>query len=185
MSDTDVITGEAPSRYALALLELAEESKSLKRIEKDVKSLKSIFEKNDNIRRLAESPVFSIEDKVSALTEITKKAKLNKLTTQFVGIVAGNRRAVEIPAILASFEEMVARRQGSQVAKVSSAQKLTSAQLSSLKSNLKKSLGRQVDVETSVDPELLGGFVVRVGSQLYDSSLKTKLEDLKIALKEA
>jgi len=185
VSDTDVITGEAPSRYALALLELAEQAKSLKRVEKDVKSLKSIFAKSDNIRRLAESPVFSIEDKVSALTAIAKKAKVSKLTTQFVGTVAGNRRAVEIPAILAAFEDMVARRKGSQVAKVISAQKLSSAQLSSLKSNLKKSLGRKVEVETSVDPELLGGFVVRVGSQLYDSSLKTKLEDLKIALKEA
>ena len=86
--------------------------------------------------------------------------------------------------MLASFEEMVARRKGSQTAKVTSAQKLTSAQLSALKSNLKKSLGQTVDVETSVDPDLLGGFIVRIGSRLYDSSLKTKLEDLKIALKE-
>jgi len=87
--------------------------------------------------------------------------------------------------MLASFEDMVARRKGSQVAKVASAQKLTAAQLTSLKSNLKKTLGRPVDVETSVDPDLLGGFIVRIGSRLYDSSLKTKLEDLKIALKEA
>ena len=104
---------------------------------------------------------------------------------QFVGTVAENRRAGEIPAILSSFEDMLAQRKGSSVAKVTSAQKLTPAQLTSLKSNLKKSLGRPVEVETSVDPDLLGGFIVRVGSQLYDSSLKTKLADLKIALKEA
>ena len=80
---------------------------------------------------------------------------------------------------------MLARRRGSQVAKVTSAAKLTAAQLSAIKAQLKKSLGRPVDIETSVDPELLGGFVVRIGSRLYDSSLKTKLEDLRLALKEA
>ncbi len=184
MSDTDVISSEAASRYAQALLELAEESKSLKKIEKDVRILKGVFAKSDDLRRMAASPVFAVEDKIAALTAVAKKAKVSALTTQFIGTVAGNRRADEIPAMLASFEEMVARRKGSQTAKVTSAQKLTSAQLSALKSNLKKSLGQTVDVETSVDPDLLGGFIVRIGSRLYDSSLKTKLEDLKIALKE-
>ena len=185
MSETDVITGEAPSRYALALLELAEESKSLKRVEKDVKILRSAFAKSTDLQRLASSPIFAIEDKVKALLAVAKKAKVSKLTTQFIGTVAENRRAGEIPAILTAFQDMLAQRKGSQVAKVTSAQKLTPAQLTSLKSNLKKSLGRPVLVETNVDPDLLGGFVVRVGSQLYDSSLKTKLEDLKIALKDA
>lgn len=184
MSQSDVITGEAPKRYAQALLELAESAKSLKTVEKDVKKLKSMFSNSDDLTRMAASPVIAIEDKVAALTAVSKKAKLSALTTQFIGTVTKNRRASEIPAMLASFEDIVARRKGSQVAKVTSAQKLTAAQLTSLKSNLKKSLGRPVDVETSVDPDLLGGFIVRVGSRLYDSSLKTKLEDLKIALKE-
>lgn len=185
MSDSDVITGEAPTRYAQALLELAEESKSLKKIEKDVKTLKGLFSKSDDLTRLLRSPVFAIDDKVAALTAVAKKAKVSPLTTQFVGTVAGNRRAADLPNILNAFEKMVAARKGSQIAKVTSAQKLTAAQLKSLKTNLKKSLGQTVDVETSVDPDLLGGFVVRIGSRLYDSSLKTKLEDLKIALKEA
>lgn len=185
MSQLDVITGEAPKRYAQALLELAEGAKSLKTIEKDVKTLKGIFAKSDDLSRMVSSPVIALDDKVAALTALAKKAKVSKLSTQFIGTVAKNRRASEIPAMLVSFEAMVARRKGSQVAKVTSAQKLTAAQLTSLKSNLKKSLGRPVDVETSVDPDLLGGFIVRIGSRLYDSSLKTKLEDLKIALKEA
>ena len=185
MSQTDVITGEAPKRYAQALLELAVEAKSLKTVEKDVKTLKSLFGKSDDLAHMASSPVIAVEDKVAALTAISKKAKVSKLTTQFIGTVTQNRRASQIPAMLVSFENMVARRRGSQVAKVTSAQKLTAAQLTSLKSNLKKTLGRPVDVETSVDPDLLGGFIVRIGSRLYDSSLKTKLEDLKIALKEA
>ena len=155
MSDSDVITGEAPSRYAQALLELAEGAKSLKKIEKDVKTLKGMFAKSADLTRLVQSPVFAIEDKVAALTAVTKKAKLSPLTTQFVGTVAQNRRAGQIPAMLTAFEKMVAERKGSQIAKVTSAQKLTAAQLTSLKSNLKKSLGQTVDVETSVDPDLL------------------------------
>lgn len=185
VSQTDVITGEAPKRYAQALLELAVEAKSLKSVEKDVKTLKGLFSKSEGLTDMAASPVITLDNKVAALTAIAKKAKLSALTTQFIGTVTKNRRANEIPAMLASFEDMVARRKGTQVAKVTSAQKLTAAQLTSLKSNLKKNLGRPVDVETSVDPDLLGGFIVRIGSRLYDSSLKTKLEDMKLALKEA
>ena len=185
MSNTEVITGEAPSRYALALLELAEESKSLKVIEKDAKALKAAFTKSVDLQRLASSPVFSVAEKIAALTAVAKKAKLSKLMMKFIGTVTENRRAGELPAILSAFEGLMAERKGSQIAKITSAQKLTPAQLTSLKTNLKKSLGRPVEVETSVDPDLLGGFIVRIGSKLYDSSLKTKLDDLKIALKEA
>ena len=185
VSQSDVITGEAPKRYAQALLELAESAKSLKTVEKDVKILKALFAKSEDLKAMTRSPVVALDDKVAALTALAKKAKVSALSTQFLGTVAQNRRAAEIPAMLSSFQDMVARRKGSQVAKVTSAQKLTAAQLTSLKTNLKKSLGRPVDVETSVDPDLLGGFIVRIGSRLYDSSLKTKLEDLKISLKEA
>ena len=185
MSDTEVITGEAPTRYALALLDLAEEAKSVPRVEKDLKSFKKMWDSSIELKRLAQSPVFATEDKVTALAAVAKKAKLSLLTQQFIGTVAGNRRAADLPEIISAFNEMVARRRGSQVAKVTSAAKLTAAQITAIKSQLKKTLGRPVDVETSVDPELLGGFVVRIGSRLYDSSLKTKLEDLRLALKEA
>lgn len=185
MSDTDVITGEAPTRYAQALLELAEEAKSISRVEKDLKSFKKIYESSADLKRLAESPVFATEDKAAALTAIAKKAKLSALTTQFIGTVAGNRRAAELPGIISAFNDILARRRGSQVAKVTSATKLTAADLTAIKSQLKKTLGRPVNVETSINPDLLGGFVVRIGSRLYDSSLKTKLEDMRLALKEA
>ena len=119
------------------------------------------------------------------MTAIAKKAKLSTLTAQFIGTVAANRRAAELPGIISAFTEILAQRRGSQVAKVISATKLTAADLTSIKSQLKKTLGRPVDVETSIDPDLLGGFVVHIGSRLYDSSLKTKLEDMRLALKEA
>ena len=185
MSEQDVITGQAPIRYAKALLELAKESKSLKKVEKDLATFKKAYANSADLQRLATSPAFATEDKVNGLVVLAKKAKLSPLTTQFIGTVAGNRRAGELPSIIAAFSKLVALERGSQVAKVTSAKKLTAAELTSLKSNLKKSLGHAVDVETSVDPELLGGFVVAIGSRLYDSSLKSKLEDLRLALKEA
>ena len=109
---------------------------------------------------------------------------MSKLSTQFIGTVSKNRRSHDLLNILSFFQGLVANRKGKQLAKLISARSLTTTQLKEIKLNLKKTLGREVDVETSVDPDLLGGFIVRVGSRLYDSSLKTKLEDLKIALKE-
>lgn len=185
VSSEEVITGEAPARYAEALIELADGAKSLNKVEKDLDVIAKAFAESDDLRRFAASPVFSIDDKVAALTEIAKKAKLTPLTQQFVGTVAANRRAGEIPAIVQAFKERVALRRGSQVAKVTSASKMTQAQLTQLKTRLKAETGRPVEVEASVDPELLGGFVVKLGSRLYDASLKTKLEDLRLALKSA
>jgi len=96
VSQIDVITGEAPKRYAQALLELAVEAKSLKTVEKDVKTLKAILAKSEALTQMASSPVIAVEDKVAALTAISKKAKVSKLTTQFIGTVTQNRRASEI-----------------------------------------------------------------------------------------
>ncbi|MEM7729081.1 MAG: F0F1 ATP synthase subunit delta [Pseudomonadota bacterium] len=185
MSDTDTITGEAPARYAEALLELAEDAKALNRVEKDLAVMKQAFDDSADLRFMAHSPVLATEDKVDALTAIAKAAKLSPLTQQFIGTVAANRRAADIPAIIGAFNERVALRRGSQIAKVISAAKLTQAQLGQLKTRLKAETGRTVEIEASVDPSLLGGFVVKLGSRLYDASLKTKLEDLRLALKSA
>lgn len=184
MSDTDVIASEAARRYATALLDAAKEGKSLKTAEKDLKTLKSLFASSEDLTRMASSPVFKTEDKVSAVLAMAKKAKLGKLVTNFVGTVAQNGRTAEIPAMIQAFEDIVARERGTSKAVVTSATKLTAAQLASLKSNLKKSLGKSVDIETAIDPDLLGGFVVQIGSRLFDSSLKTKLEGIKLAMKE-
>ena len=185
MAKSDIIKSEAAGRYAKALLGLAEDAKSLKTVEKNLATVKKLFADNESIWAMAASPVYATEDKVNALLAIAAKAKLGKIVTNFIGLVAQNRRAAEIPAMIKEFDELLARRRGTQIAKVTSAKKLTGAQMSKLKSQLKKSLGRAVDVEADVDPDLLGGFVVSIGSRLYDSSLKTKIEDLKLALKEA
>jgi len=104
MSQTDVVTGEAPKRYAMALLDLAPNATALKSLEKDLKAVKKMFASSEDLRRLASSPVFATEDKVSALLAVAKKAKIGKLATQFIGLVASNRRAEELPAMITAFE---------------------------------------------------------------------------------
>lgn len=185
MTSEDVITGEAPARYAKALIDLADDAKSLVRVEKDLKIIAAAFKESDELHRFAISPVFATDDKVAAMIAIAKHAKVSELTQQFIGTVTENHRAGVLPMIIAAFNEMVALRRGSQVAKVTSASKLTAAQLTQLKSKLKAETGKTVDMEVSVDPDLLGGFIVKLGSRLYDASLKTKLEDLRLALKTA
>lgn len=185
MSNPDMITGEAAKRYASALLELAEGAKSLKTVEKDLKTLKGLFAKSADLTALSKSPVVATADQSTAMLAVAKKAKLSKLTTQFIGTCIENRRASQIPEIIAAFEEKLARRRGTQSAQVISAQKLTTAQLNSIKAQIKKTIGNDVDVETQIDPSLLGGFAVKIGSRYFDSTLKTKLEGLKMAMKEA
>lgn len=185
MTSDDVITGEAPHRYAEALIDLASDAKSLNRVEKDLKSIAQAFRDSDDLRRMADSPVFATDDKIAALTAIAKAVKASPLTQQFLGVVAANRRAGDLPSIIAAFNDKLALLRGSQIAKVTSATKLTQAQLTQLKSKLKAEMGQPVEIETDIDPELLGGFVVKLGSRLFDASLKTKLEDMRLVLKSA
>lgn len=185
MSNTIAIPSEAASRYASALLQLAEEAKSLKSVEKDLKTLKGLFAKSADMTQMAASPVLADAVKAKSLLALATKAKLGKLTKNFIGTVASNGRAGELPSMITAFEQIVAERRGTESALVTSAKKLSAAQLKSISTNLKKSLGHTITLETALDPELLGGFSVKIGSKYYDASLKTKLEGLKLALKEA
>ena len=183
MTSDDVITGEAPARYAEALIDLADGAKSLNRVEKDLIAMADVMAANADLRSVMASPVYATDDKVSAFDAIAKSLKLSALTQKFIGTVVANRRAQDLPAIIAAFNARVALRRGTQVAKVTSASKLTQAQITQLKSKLKAVTGQVVDIQTSIDPDLLGGFKVKLGSRLYDASIKTKLEDLRLALK--
>jgi len=185
MSEAIAITSEAASRYASALLQLAEEAKSLKTVEKDLKTLKGLFAKSADLVEMSASPVLADTAKAKALLALATKAKLGKLVKNFIGTVADNGRAGELPSMITAFDQMLAERRGTESALVTSAKKLSAAQIKSISASLKKSLGHVVTLETVIDPKLLGGFAVKIGSKYYDASLKTKLEGLKLALKEA
>jgi F-type H+-transporting ATPase subunit delta len=173
------------ARYAQALFDLALETKALDAVEADLKSLKTAREESDDLRRLLASPGFTAEDKGKALIAIGEKAQFHNTTQNFLGLLAANRRASALPAVIAAFERLSAAHRGVVAAEVTTAIKLTAAQAKGVQAALAQALGKEPEITTRVDPSLLGGLRVKVGSRLFDASLRSKLDSLKFALKRA
>jgi F-type H+-transporting ATPase subunit delta len=176
---------DAGQRYAKALFDLAKETDQLGPVETDLKSFKAMLAQSADLRRLLSSPAFSSEDKASGLKALAEAAGIGALTRQFVGVLCSNKRTPLLGSVIASFEARLAAERGTIAAQVTTAVPLTAAQTKSLGTALRDALGKDPDIETRVDPSLLGGIKVRVGSRLFDSSLKSKLDSLKFALKRA
>ncbi|MGD2133700.1 MAG: F0F1 ATP synthase subunit delta, partial [Maricaulaceae bacterium] len=176
---------EAAERYASALFDLAREEGALDRVSDSAATLKTMLEESEDLRRLVESPAFAAEDKQDALIALAEKSGLDALMRQFLGVLAGNRRANELAGVLAVFARLMAEHRGVTTAEVVSAKPLSDAQRDAIAKSLAGSLGRQVEVNAEVKPEILGGLVVKVGSRMFDSSLKSKLARLNASLKGA
>lgn len=183
MSSTTNIAGIA-ERYATALYDLADEEKLLDAVAKDLAGLKKVLAECDDLSRLLRSPLFSREEQMRGLMAVLDKGKAQPLTRRFLGIVGQHRRLFALRNIIEGFQKMLAERRGQISATVTSAVFLTEAQISALKTTFKSALGRDVDMEINVDPDLIGGLVVKVGSRMIDSSLRTKLQNLQYAMKE-
>ncbi|GAB5468652.1 MAG: F0F1 ATP synthase subunit delta [Rhodospirillales bacterium] len=181
----EVSVGGVAGRYALALLQLADEHKALDPVAEDLRGLKALIAESDDLRDLLRSPLYSRAQQESALAAVMDKAEIGDLTRKFVLVVARNRRLFALSAMIESYLAELARRRGEITARVTSAQPLSKAQTSKLVESLKGSVGKNVKVETAVDADLLGGLVVRVGSRMVDASLKTKLMKLQQAMKGA
>jgi F-type H+-transporting ATPase subunit delta len=179
-SSTDV-----GARYAQALFDLAVETGALDAIEADLKSLKAMRADSRDLRDVLSSPRFSADDKANALSALGQRAGFNSTTAKFLGLLTANGRTGALADIIAAFERLSAKRRGAVSAQVTTAVALTDAQTESLKSALRLALGKDPQIETRIDPSILGGLKVRVGSRLYDASLKSKLDSLKFALKRA
>jgi F-type H+-transporting ATPase subunit delta len=173
------------ARYAQALFDLAVEGKALPAVEADLKGLKALQADSQDLRRLIASPAFSAEDKGKALSAVAEKAGASALTLKFIGLLAANGRVAALNAVIAAFERLAAAHRGAVAAEVVSAVKLTAAQSKGIAAALRQALGKDPEITTKVDPTILGGLKVRVGSRLYDASLKSKLDSLKFALKRA
>ena len=172
-------------RYAQALFELAEAQDRLPQVESDLKALEDARRENADFRRLVASPAYAAEDKARGLGAIAKAGGADPLTAKFLGLLAQNGRASALPAVAKSFAALAAARRGAVAAEVTSAVPLTDAQAAGLKSSLRQTLGKDPELTIRVDPAILGGLRVRVGSRLYDASLKGRLDQLKSALKRA
>ncbi len=179
------MTGGIAGRYATALFELADDAGALEPVEKDLSDLGAIIEENADLRLMLTNPVFSREDQGRALSAILNKAGAHDLSRSFVGLVAQNRRLFVLPDMIKAFRALLADKRGEISAQVTSARALSEDQRKDLAATLKKALGQDVSLSLAVDPALLGGLVVKVGSRMVDSSIRTKLNTLKIAMKEA
>ncbi len=171
-------------RYALALFELALETKKLKNVEADLNKFAGLLEGSADLRRLVRSPVFSAGDQQRSIAAIAKKAKISGITANFLELIAQNRRLFAVGDMIRAFHALAARHRGEVSAEVSSASALSADQTKALKASLKAVIGQDVKLTSNVDPALLGGLVVKVGSRMIDTSLKTKLDNLQFALKE-
>jgi len=178
-----VIVSGISGRYAVALFDLAFEAKALEAVESDLAKLKAMLEESADLRTLVSSPLYSRKEQSDAITKVASEGGLSDLTNKFLGVLAANRRLSALPAILVDFDKLAAEHRGEVTAEVVSARALTKKQLGDLEKKLKLAIGRDVAIDASVDESLLGGLKVKVGSRMVDSSLKTKLDNLAIAMK--
>ncbi len=181
----DFRTTQVGERYAQALFDLALETGRLDAVRADVKSLKAAWTESADLRRLIASPVMKSEDQVKGLVAIAAQAGFEQTTRNFLGLLAQNGRARDLPGVLTGFEVLYARHAGIVAAEVVSAQALDEVQITHIRNALREQLGRAPELTVRVDPSILGGLKVKVGSKLFDASLKTKLDSMKYALKRA
>lgn len=171
-------------RYASALFELSQSENKTSDVERDINSLSDMMKGSDDLMRLVRSPVFSAEDQQNAIAAIADKAGITGLVGNFVRIVASNRRLFALPDIIRSFRDKLAESRGETTADVAVAHTLSADQKKNLQDTLKGIVGKDVALDVTVDPSLLGGMIVKIGSRQIDTSIKTKLSSLKLALKE-
>ena len=184
MADDSSATDVA-ARYAQALFDIAVETRMLPAVEADLKALATMQATSADLRALLTSPRFAADDKAKGLLAVAEKADFNLTTRKFLGLLAANRRTQALDDIIRAFHRLVAAYRGVVSATVVTAIPLTDAQQAGLAAALRTALGKDPQIETRVDPAILGGLKVRVGSRLYDASLKSKLDSLKFALKRA
>ena len=175
--------GGLAGRYANALFELAQEQKAVDAVSADLSSLRKALETSADLTRLVGSPAFSADDHAKALKALMEKMGTGALTTKFVLLLAAKRRLFALTQAIAAYERQVAKSRGETEAEVTAARALSANEITELKAALKSKLGKEPRLHTKVDPSLLGGLVVKVGSRMIDSSLRTKLDGLRAAMK--
>lgn len=181
-SEATGVTGLA-ERYARALFDLADESRSLDQIAADLRAVSGMLDESAELRRVIRSPVIDRVAQGKAIAAVASQARLATLTQNFLGLLARNRRLFALPEMIQAFLNHLAARRGEVTAQVVSAAPLTDAQSAALAEALRKSAGAKLAIQSRIDPSLLGGLVVRLGSRMIDASLKSKLNRLQLAMK--
>ena len=184
MSEPASISSGIAKRYATAIFELAKESKSLKSLEADVAALEGALTESPDLRNLISSPVYTRDQVTNAITAVARKMELSQTVAGALGLMATKRRLFALPQVLASLRAMIAAEKGEVTAEVTSATALTEAQQSDLVKTLKTRIGKDINLKLTVDAALIGGLVIKVGSQMIDTSIRAQLAALKNSMKE-
>jgi len=181
-SESAGVSGLA-ERYAAALFDLADERKELDAVADDLKALRGLVAESADLRRLIRSPVLARDHQARAVAALAERAGLKELTRNFLGLLARNRRLFALPDMIEGFLGILAARRGEVTAQVIAAQELSEAQRKAIDERLRKAIGGKVAIDLRIDPGLLGGLVIKVGSRMVDASLKSKLRRLELAMK--
>ena len=183
MARDDTGLSGVAGRYALALIELADDKKQLDEVAEDLRGLGAMIAESDDLQRLIRSPLFTRAEQAKAMSTILEKAGVGDLTRRFVLVVADNRRLFVLPQMIDGYLAELSRRRGEVTAEVTSATELTKEQLAALVEAIKTKIGGKIQVDVKVDQSLIGGLIVKVGSRMIDNSLRSKLQRLRLAMK--
>ncbi len=178
-----IVSGMA-GRYATALFELALEGNALDAVKADLERFDAMVAENSDLARLVRSPVFSADEQIKAITAVLDKAGIGGLATKFLTVLTANRRLFAVRQVIKDFRRLVAHHKGEVTAEVTLAEKPNDTHLAAIKDTLNAVTKKNVLVDVKVDPSIIGGLVVKLGSRMIDSSLRTKLNAIKHAMKE-
>jgi F-type H+-transporting ATPase subunit delta len=185
VSSEQTETSGVAGRYATALFELAVDRGVIDEVANDLRQLQAMINKSADLRRLIQSPLFSRAQQSDAMAAVLNSAGLSELVRNFIGVVAGNRRLFALEGMIGAYRGLVAQHRGEVTAEITSATPLSESQRSAVEQALKQAIGSNVAIDIEIDLNLIGGMVVRVGSRMVDSSLRTKLQRLQLAMKGA
>jgi F-type H+-transporting ATPase subunit delta len=172
-------------RYATALFDLARETNTIDAVKADLERFDALIAGNPDLARLVRSPVFSADEQGRALSAVLERAAIGPLAVKFLKLVTSNRRLFAVRDMIRGFRELVALHKGEATAEVTVAEALKDEHLGALRAALKAVSGKDVDLDIKVDPAIIGGLVVKLGSRMVDTSLRTKLNAIRHAMKEA
>ena len=185
MAAEDPSVSGVSGRYATALFELARDEKSIDAVKTDLDRFDALLADSADLKRLVRSPVFSSDAQSRALAAVLEKAGISGIAANFLRVLTANRRLFAVGDVVRAFRALVAKFRGEATADVTVAETLNDRNLDALKTALKSVTGKDVALNVKVDPAIIGGLVVKLGSRMVDSSLRTKLNSIKHAMKEA
>ena len=183
MENSGGIGASLAGRYAIALFELARDNRVIELVSGNLDAVRETLATTPDFAELTTSPLLSRESAGAGIAAAAESLDLDQITANFLGVLAQNRRLSQLPAIIRAFRELAARHRGELTAEVTSAHPLDADQLKALRQNLRTRFGTDVAIEPAVNPDILGGIIVKVGSQMIDGSIRTKLNTLAAAMR--